>query len=169
MADNYATQDQPVPNRTITDFSESAQCAAAATMRIAAANAVAAGDTNSVVVTTGLLVADDLVARAQVGFDRYGTYLGADNGRDALVDAYQELLDAYVYIEQRMQEIKKLVDDTPKGVVEAPSKDLARAAFETRVIYDMAAGVGAALNSLRGLLEVRSDLDGSDQLRIERH
>lgn len=46
----------------------------------------------------------DLRARAEVGHERYGTYLMTHNGRDALMDCYQELLDALMYIHQAMLE-----------------------------------------------------------------
>lgn len=48
----------------------------------------------------GLLCAeiiDDLTARAEQGQAKYGTYLQTNNGRDALLDCYQELLDAVMY------------------------------------------------------------------------
>lgn len=50
------------------------------------------------------LVQDDLEARLQVGIKRYGQPLQARNGRDALVDLYEELLDACVYIKQAIWE-----------------------------------------------------------------
>lgn len=43
-------------------------------------------------------VIKDILARADVGLDRYGTMLKADNGRDHLVDAYQEALDLACYL-----------------------------------------------------------------------
>ena len=43
-------------------------------------------------------VIKDMLARADVGLDRYGTMLKADNGRDHLVDAYQEALDLACYL-----------------------------------------------------------------------
>lgn len=43
-------------------------------------------------------VINDILARADVGLDRYGTMLKADNGRDHLVDAYQEALDLACYL-----------------------------------------------------------------------
>lgn len=59
-------------------------------------------------VTTGKriidLVAEDLVQRARVGKVKYGKYLQADNGRDALLDAYQEVLDLAMYLRQRIEE-----------------------------------------------------------------
>lgn len=42
----------------------------------------------------------DIEARRQVGISRYGTALQPFNGRDALRDLYEELLDACCYIKQ---------------------------------------------------------------------
>ena len=49
-------------------------------------------------------VIQDMHDRDSVGFARYGTRLQPFNGRDALVDLYQELLDAVVYTRQEMSE-----------------------------------------------------------------
>lgn len=40
------------------------------------------------------------------GRQKYGTPLTADNGRDPLVDAYQEALDLVVYLRQAIEERK---------------------------------------------------------------
>lgn len=50
------------------------------------------------------LVAADLRARAEVGRERYGVYLQAHNGRDALRDAYEKALDLVMYLRQTQQE-----------------------------------------------------------------
>lgn len=50
------------------------------------------------------LVIQDMKERDQVGRERYGTPLQAFNGRDALVDAYQEALDLAVYLRQAIVE-----------------------------------------------------------------
>lgn len=50
------------------------------------------------------LVVDDMRARDLEGRRRYGTPLQAGNGRDSLVDAYQEALDLVVYLRQVMAE-----------------------------------------------------------------
>ena len=42
--------------------------------------------------------------RRQVGIERYGTPLQPNNGRDALVDAYQEALDLACYLRQSIAE-----------------------------------------------------------------
>lgn len=46
----------------------------------------------------------DIEARKAVGLQRYGTLLQAFNGRDALMDAYQEVLDLCQYLRQCMEE-----------------------------------------------------------------
>lgn len=42
----------------------------------------------------------DMKARHELGVARYGTPLEVWNGRDAVVDAYQEALDLVVYVQQ---------------------------------------------------------------------
>lgn len=50
------------------------------------------------------LVVKDMRERDEVGEARYGTRLQAHNGRNALVDAYQESLDLTVYLRQFIEE-----------------------------------------------------------------
>jgi hypothetical protein len=50
------------------------------------------------------LVVADMRERDATGEARYGVRLQPRNGRDALVDAYQELLDACVYMRQAIYE-----------------------------------------------------------------
>ena len=54
--------------------------------------------------STALVVPDwlraDMKARHELGLQRYGTALTVWNGRDAVVDAYQEALDLVVYVQQ---------------------------------------------------------------------
>ena len=50
------------------------------------------------------LVLRDLADRAIMGRVRYGTLLPAHNGRDALIDAYQEALDLAMYLRQCIEE-----------------------------------------------------------------
>lgn len=52
------------------------------------------------------LVIADMKARDDFGRKKYGTPLQSNNGRDALVDLYQELLDACVYVRQEIEERK---------------------------------------------------------------
>lgn len=50
------------------------------------------------------LVVDDMRERDAVGRKRYGVPLQTNNGRDALIDAYQEALDLCVYLRQVIAE-----------------------------------------------------------------
>lgn len=50
------------------------------------------------------LVIEDIRARKELGIRRYGVALQAHNGRDALLDLYQELLDATTYLRQLLEE-----------------------------------------------------------------
>lgn len=47
-----------------------------------------------------LFVVRDLHDRAMAGKVKYGTMLESHNGRDALMDAYQEALDLCMYLRQ---------------------------------------------------------------------
>ena len=50
------------------------------------------------------LVVIDIEARKAHGLRKYGTVLQAHNGRDALMDAYQEALDLVMYLRQMLEE-----------------------------------------------------------------
>lgn len=50
------------------------------------------------------MVIMDMMERDQVGRGRYGVPLQPYNGRDALVDAYQEALDLCAYLRQAIYE-----------------------------------------------------------------
>lgn len=51
-----------------------------------------------------LLVMEDMERRRQFGIAKYGAPVQANNGRDALMDAYQEVLDLAVYLRQTIEE-----------------------------------------------------------------
>lgn len=50
------------------------------------------------------MVLADLTNRALEGKEKYGEALKANNGRSALVDAYQEALDLAMYLRQAIEE-----------------------------------------------------------------
>lgn len=50
------------------------------------------------------LVIQDIADRKLFGFNKYGTYLQAGNGRKGLKDAYEEILDLVCYIRQYIEE-----------------------------------------------------------------
>ena len=54
------------------------------------------------------LVIDDLRERKAIGIRKYGTALQAFNGRRALVDLYQELLDATQYVRQELEQRREI-------------------------------------------------------------
>jgi hypothetical protein len=52
------------------------------------------------------LIIADLEMRSAVGEKKYGTILKTHNGRNALIDAYEELLDALLYQTQYVTELE---------------------------------------------------------------
>lgn len=46
----------------------------------------------------------DIQDRVQAGYEKYGTFLQTRNGRDALMDAYQEAIDLVMYLRQAILE-----------------------------------------------------------------
>lgn len=57
------------------------------------------------------LVKADLEARIQKGAKQYGQRLHTFNGRDSLLDAYQEILDLAVYLRQAIEESDKMIKE----------------------------------------------------------
>lgn len=55
------------------------------------------------------LVMKDLSERAREGKKKYGTFLQANNGRNALVDAYQEAMDLCMYLRQKIEEEREAI------------------------------------------------------------
>jgi hypothetical protein len=55
------------------------------------------------------LVIRDVQERMRVGMERYGTLLRPFNGRDALRDLYEELLDGAMYARQVLEEQKDVL------------------------------------------------------------
>ena len=54
-----------------------------------------------------LLVLADMEERRKRGIEKYGTPVQPHNGRDPLIDAYQEALDLCVYLRQAIEERSK--------------------------------------------------------------
>jgi hypothetical protein len=52
------------------------------------------------------LVIADLTGRKDYGYRKYGTPITARNGRDPLMDAYEESLDLCTYLRQAIEERK---------------------------------------------------------------
>ena len=58
------------------------------------------------------VVIEDMKKRDQVGRQRYGTPLQPFNGRDALKDSYEEVLDLAVYLRQAIIERDEKLAET---------------------------------------------------------
>lgn len=58
-------------------------------------------------------VMSDLASRAVMGEKKYGTLLKTHNGRKAIVDLYEELLDACMYVKQFIMETENETPDNP--------------------------------------------------------
>lgn len=56
-------------------------------------------------------VLEDMHARDRVGRERYGVALTSGNGRDHLIDAYQEALDLAAYLAAELDEHGVGLDD----------------------------------------------------------
>lgn len=61
-------------------------------------------DVDELFPTLGYLVKENMAARRQTGIDRYGMPVRPHNGRNAVVDCFQEVLDAIVYARQAIEE-----------------------------------------------------------------
>lgn len=66
-----------------------------------------------IVITT---LVRDIIARAEAGRIKYGRYLETNNGRDALLDLYQEQLDAAAYTCQLLMEKGVILPSDPDQV-----------------------------------------------------
>lgn len=75
-------------------------------------------------------IIDDFTARTALGFATYGKALSTFNGRDALVDAYQEMLDKAQYLRQRIME-----GDTSTGLAMMYTNELLAIAIVRKLIY----------------------------------
>lgn len=63
-------------------------------------------------------VIEDIKRRAEEGKQSYGTYLQAGNGRDPLLDAYEESQDKSMYLKQAILERDTLVAELNAAVAE---------------------------------------------------
>lgn len=64
------------------------------------------------------LVIADMKARDDFGRKKYGTPVQPGNGRDALIDAYQEVLDLAVYLRLEIEERRISRKSAPRGPME---------------------------------------------------
>lgn len=64
------------------------------------------------------LVIKDIEQRKEVGRRRYGTVLQPFNGRNSLLDAYQEALDLAIYLRQLLEEQSTPLSPAEHNVIE---------------------------------------------------
>ena len=85
------------------------------------------------------LLRDDITAREKIGDAEYGQPLLPFNGRNSILDAYEECLDMAVYLRQEIEERKVLseqiasLQETLGGLgheVPAPAEDVAKDATD---------------------------------------
>jgi hypothetical protein len=83
------------------------------------------------------LVIDDLELRAKKGVETYGKRLSPFNGRNSLIDAYQEALDLGVYLKQRLIEEDTFLQELNKAIENAKEKEPAELAglLKAKEIY----------------------------------
>jgi len=65
------------------------------------------------------LLIEDIRKRKELGKQKYGEPLRAFNGRNALVDAYQEILDLAVYLRQWIEEREEIIEDLISLIADA--------------------------------------------------
>lgn len=90
------------------------------------------------------LVISDLRARREGGKKKYGTELKTHNGRDPLLDLYQELHDALVYCRQALAERDERVQ------IVLTKKAAAKLVQD---LNDLVLGNGGAPNSIDDLID----------------
>lgn len=90
---------------------------------------------------TDLLI-HDLIERDEMGTRKYGEPLKAFNGRDPLVDAYQELIDLLVYLRQYMEESKVERAETMTRMLRQAAEDAYRSEVVDSEMTDLIIGEG---------------------------
>ena len=99
------------------------------------------------------LVIADMQQRDITGAEKYGTHLQPFNGRDSLVDLYQELLDAVVYVRQKIYE---------ESALQVACREVLRA-------WDVAGNTDELIPSIRLWTEKwRATIEGTEQAEKEK-
>jgi|ERR1041385_7424814 len=79
----------------------------------------------------------DMAERDRIGRERYGVPLTAGNGRDSLIDAYQECLDAVVYFRAWLDERNIDPDDFERELTSREKLVLAVFKDHVELLIDM--------------------------------
>jgi len=91
-------------------------------------------------------VLEDMAERHAIGTRKYGVPLTAGDGRDHLIDAYQEALDLAVYLRQELDE---------QGIVVDVKVIMSFVSVEQREIIELYAGALTSIASLRRVIDAR--------------
>lgn len=83
------------------------------------------------------LVVRDMQDRDHLGKKKYGIPLRIHNGRDALVDAYQEVLDMSVYLRQEIEE-REFLRDAVEAICKIPGLEKTNMSTLGKSIKDIA-------------------------------
>ena len=91
------------------------------------------------------LVIGDMQDRDRLGKAKYGIGLRPHNGRNALIDAYQEVLDLSVYLRQEIEE-QRTLDSALDSLRKIPG-------YEKSTISDVGKVLGQLVSSIESLRE----------------
>jgi hypothetical protein len=88
-------------------------------------------------------VIEDMQDRHRIGMERYGTPLQPGNGRDSIVDAYQEALDEVVYLRNAITERRRAREAVVRVIAELRAQDFEDwpTILETQVLPALGGGV----------------------------
>jgi len=94
---------------------------------------------HAAIVSTGILYGDidviqDMKDRREFGIQKYGVPLQCHNGRDGLVDAYQEALDMIVYLTQVSHE--NFTDEYYNDCINTIRKSVTEAAVQLKILIN---------------------------------
>jgi len=84
------------------------------------------------------LVIQDMKDRDNTGLEKYGTRLQPFNGRNSLIDAYQEVLDLAVYLRQTIYEEGLVVSEETTTVLDELSNRVIQIVYWVGVIFSSA-------------------------------
>jgi hypothetical protein len=94
----------------------------------------------------------DIKLREGVGIKKYGQTLETFNGRSALRDLYEELLDASQYIKQKMMEEEKIYEHLNGIIAFMEKTKKAQETLEEQQYYSgVVNGIVLCINELKNL------------------
>lgn len=99
------------------------------------------------------LVIEDMKDRDRLGKAKYGIGLRPHNGRNALIDAYQEVLDLSVYLRQEIEE-QQILSDALEALRKIPG-------FEQSSLSSIGKVLGQLVSSVESLREQNRSLSAS--------